>query len=208
MTAPCVFPDVSTMQSVRHTPTCIPFGGWYVQGVEIAWPVVSGASSHLFPVGISSSCQCKRIFSMGITVGTAQDQVWHFLGPNGAAAQCLTGQTASVLRILARLHIHTGRLGWRDFGFEFWDLQRASASARPCSMGPTLLRRALGSPGLDAAGRPHSPQNVSALPRSLWPPRSIRSAGSSTLYHRSIFPSQSINSNPIHTHLKQSIVRH
>ena len=96
LTAPCVCLDVSTMQSVRHTPTCIPFGGWCVQGVEIAWPVMSGASSQLFPVGISSSCQCKRIFSMGITVGTAQDQVWHFLGPNGAAAQCLTGQTTSV----------------------------------------------------------------------------------------------------------------
>lgn len=138
MTAPCVFPDVSTMQSVRHTPTCIPFGGWYVQGVEIAWPVVSGASSHLFPVGISSSCQCKRIFSMGITVGTAQDQVWHFLGPNGAAAQCLTGQTTSVRRVLARLHIHTGRLRWRDFGFEFWEYQGASASALPCSISRQL----------------------------------------------------------------------
>ena len=80
MTAPCVRPDVSKMQSVRHTPACIPFGGWYVQGVEIAWPAVSGASPQVFPVGISSSCQCKRMFSMGIAVGTAQDQVWHFLG--------------------------------------------------------------------------------------------------------------------------------
>ena len=80
-----------------------------------------------------------------------------FFGDAAVAAQCLTGQPASVHGVLARLHIHTGRLDWGDFGFEFWDLHEASASARPCSMGPTLLRRAWSSPGLDAAGRPHSP---------------------------------------------------
>ena len=201
-------PDVFKMQSVRHTPACICVGGWCVQGVEIAWPSVSGASPHLFPVGISSSCQCKRAFSMGANSGNGIRPGMDIFGDAAVAAQCLTGQTASVLRILAGLHIHTGRLGWRDFGFEFWDLQRASASARPCSMGPTLLRRAWSSPGLDAAGRPHSPQNVIALAQSIMAPWSIRSAGSSTLYHRSIFSSQSINSNTIHTHLKQSIVRH
>jgi hypothetical protein len=57
--------DAFSMQSVRHTQTSISAGGWFVQGVEIAWPSLSGASAHLFPVGISSACQCKRQFSMG-----------------------------------------------------------------------------------------------------------------------------------------------
>lgn len=131
-----------------------------------------------------------------------------FFGDAAMAAQCLTGQIASVHRVLARLHIHTGRLGWGDFGFEFWDLHEASASARPCTMGPTLLRRAPGLASLDGARHPHSPQNVVALALSIMDPWSIRSAGSSLLYHRTILSSQSINSNIIHTNLKQSIVCH
>jgi hypothetical protein len=93
-----------------------------------------------------------------------------FFGDAAVAAQCLTGQPASVHGVLARLHIHTGRLDWGDFGFEFWDLHEASASARPCSMGPTLLRRAPGLASLDGARQPHSPQNVVALAQSIMDP--------------------------------------
>lgn len=160
---------------------------------------------HQFPVGISSSCQCKRAFSMGKQWERHKTRY----GNNGDAAHCLTGQNASVHVVLAGLHIHTGRLGWRDFGFEFWEQQEASASARPCSIWPQLCYGELQAWRawmlLDdiTCARTWSPS-----PRALWLPGSIRSAGSSLLYHRSISPSQSINSNPIHTHLKHSIVCH
>jgi hypothetical protein len=157
LTAPCVRPDVSKMQSVRHTPACIPFGGWYVQGVETAWPAVSGASPHMFPVGISSSCQCNAYVLHGHSSGNGTRPGVAFFGDAAVAAQHLTGQNVSVHGVLARLHIHTGRLSWGDFGFEFWDLHEASASARPCSMGPTLLQRAPCLARLDGARQPHSP---------------------------------------------------
>ena len=112
-------PDAFSMQSVRHTSACISVGGWYVQGVEIAWPSVSGASHICSPWASPHRVSASAHSPWAQAVGTAQDQVWHFWGHFGGAAQCLTGQTASVHGVLAGFHIHTGRLRWRDFGFEF-----------------------------------------------------------------------------------------
>jgi hypothetical protein len=86
---------------------------------------------------------------------------------NGAAAQCLTGQIASVHEILAGLHIHTGRLGWRDFGFEFWEPQGAKLAPYLVRDGPTLSRPAQGLASLDAARRHHLRQNEVAIAQRI-----------------------------------------
>jgi hypothetical protein len=112
-------PDVFKMQSVRHTPACISVGGWFVQGVEIAWPSVSGASHFCSPWASPHRVSASAHSPWAQTSGNGTGPGVAFSGGAKGDARCLTGQTASVHVVLAGLHIHTGRLRWRDFGFEF-----------------------------------------------------------------------------------------
>ena len=107
-------------------------GGWYVQGVEIAWPSVSGASHICSPWASPHRVSASAHSPWAQAVGTAQDQVWHL----GA----IWGELRNVS--LARLRPCTK--SWPDFTYiradyagatsalSFWQ-QGASVSARPCS---------------------------------------------------------------------------
>ena len=144
-------------------------GGWYVQGVEIAWPPVSGASRICYPWASPHRVSASAHSPWAQAVGTAQDQVWHL----GA----IWGELRNVS--LARLRPCTE--SWPDFTYiradyagatsalTFWQ-QGASTSARPCSRWSQLCYGAPGLASLDAARRLHLRQNVVALAQSIMAP--------------------------------------
>lgn len=128
------------MQSMRHASARISMGGWRAHEVEIAWLALSGS---IFPVGISSSCWPSPWANSG-NITRPGLAIW-------CRREHLTGQMASVHADLAVLSITKGRIHRLFFGFEFWEKQRARASARAVVMAPTLVRRAPGLLHLDAA---------------------------------------------------------
>jgi hypothetical protein len=116
--------DASSMQSVRHTPGCIDMASG-VSDMELRLPgrlLVGHCSPWASPHHVSASVRSPWANSgNGKTTRS---------GIFGEPVRCLTGQIMSVRDVLAGLHIHTGRLDWGDFGFEFWEYWRDGTSAR------------------------------------------------------------------------------
>lgn len=156
-------------------------GRWYVQGVEIAWPSVSGAS-HI------SSPWALLIMSVQARILHGRKQ-WE----RHKTRYGIFGAILGELRIVSLARLRPCTESWPDFTYiradyagatsalSFWQ-QGARASARPCSRWSQLCYGELQAWRawmlLDdlTCARTWSPS-----PRALWPPGSIRSAGSSLL---------------------------